>query len=129
MVFTALDDSIEGEKIDFHGRKFYLRRPIRINQATYFAFKLSIFGKATITEELRSVTLKHRDASRTTLGDELRGDTIEAHCRKPLPNVSIVNATSSHKGTELQARGNVFAQITIPRRESLTGNPQQHLSS
>ena len=100
MVFTEVGTSVEGKKIAFQCRKFYVQRPYkeeRLKYKTVYPVKLSIFGIATIETELNPKKHIISKSSHLNKGDEIRGEAIKLFSIKPIPDKSVKHGTGKHK--------------------------------
>jgi hypothetical protein len=121
LILNSVGDSIEGEKIELQCRKFQPHTPRRDAKmgCLVHPFKLSIFGKAWITEAYVGNKTLFCEGSKLELSDEVRGEAIDGFALRLLGKPAVVNATSSHKATSLRCRGGVYAHVEIGVREQL----------
>lgn len=119
MVFTKIGTSIEGKKIAFQCRKFYLQRPYkeeRLEYRTVYPVKLSIFGIAIIQTELEPKKYRINESSHLNKEDEIRGEAIKAFSIKPIPDKTVKPATGKHKANFSYSKDDTYAEIEISPR-------------
>lgn len=117
MVFTALDDSIEGQTIGLQARKFLIYPPQKRGElGMVFPFKLSIFGIATINVELTPKRYFLSEKSALNLGDELRAESVNGFARKTVRKPQVTAATGTHQAQFSEAKGGAYAHIQVPQR-------------
>lgn len=118
MIITKKDCSIEGKKIGFQCRKFYIGRPYRhpVIKKRVFAGKMTIFGKAYIEKERNPKKFIYYKQSNLDKDDEIRGETVTIVSTKVIPTPSISKATASHSASFSYAKGDTIATIVIPTR-------------
>ncbi len=122
MVLTKIGSSIEGKKLAFQCRKFYLQRPYkeeRLDNIIVYPVRLSIFGIAIIDIELNPKVFFFNESSALNEGDEIRGEAIQAFSIKPIPDKNVKPATGKHKANFSYSKDKTYAVIEIPIRHIL----------
>lgn len=120
MVINTNNSSIEAEEAKMECRKFLQRnrppfRHIKL-KTTVYPFKLNIYGIATIEKELNPKKAQECKESCLNLNESIQGESIKGFTSDKKPNIKLINATSSHKGTSIKTNSFTFASIEIPVR-------------
>jgi len=122
MVLTKIGASIEGKKLAFQCRKFYLQRPYKeenLKNIIVYPVRLSIFGIAVIDTELNPKKFFFNQSSALDKDDEIRGEAIKAFSIKPIPDKSVMPATGRHKANFSYSKDKTYAEIEISARHIL----------
>lgn len=121
MIATSVCKSLEAEKVEIQARKFQLQTPRRDTSSgrLVYPFKVSIYGKARITEAYETDAVLYRECSYRDAEDELRGEALDGFARKPFGRERVEHGTGSHKATFVSMRGGAYAHIEIATRQLL----------
>lgn len=118
MIATEVGSSIEGTQLDFSTRKFYPVRPRKDEtvQCLVYPFRLMIFGKGCIVEELNPKEPICCPTSLLDEGDEIRGERITGFSKKPIAAPTVKAATGTHQASFISAKEFAYAEIEIGLR-------------
>lgn len=113
---------VEGDKLQLITRRFLARTPIWRGSPRRLVtpFKLSIYGKAVIVEQLGATAQAEVEDSARAVGAEISGETISGHAGR-LSREALVNATGGHKGKAIKASKIALARVDIPLRQVAAG--------
>lgn len=120
MIHTEICTEIEGAKLSLQCRQFYLHRPFKelnLSQQV-FPFKLGIYSKAVIEEELNPKTSRIGKNSILDKGHGIEGETIYGFSTKLIHSPVIKHATA-HRESFVNIRDYGYAHLQIGLRKLL----------
>lgn len=114
--------SVEGEKLELQTRKFTPMPAIRLTGGTRMVsrFKLQVWGRGEITEELATPANWECGSSQRKLGDNVAGETLSGYGGK-VSRPKLMQATKGHKGKEILVKDHGVLRVQIPLRQVVTG--------
>jgi hypothetical protein len=119
---SAMNASIEGEKLSLQTRKFFHYPPKKdsITKTRYWGFSLSINGQAEIYESyLKPKEVCKYTTSMFCVGDKIAGASVSGWALKPLGHPHISKGSGAHSASFLSIAGGCLAMVEISPREHL----------
>lgn len=119
---SAMNASIEGEKLSLQTRKFvpYPPKKDSITKTRYWGFSLSINGQAEVFESyLKPQEVCKYTTSMFCVGDKIAGTSVSGWALKPLGHPHISKGSGAHSASFLSISGGCLAMVEISPREHL----------